>query len=174
MMLDAMNGNHPSFHLIDDHVLGNNGSVDNISKFENIIVMINGFIFNSDQICKSYGFLNKTDTELIAQLYRRFGFEKTISKIDGELTILLLDLDNSIIYISRDRLGLKSVYYYFGNEYICIASQPVAIAKLKNFNPVINKQYLALQLGSHYRTFDNDVDASPFLKYKSVASRFIY
>lgn len=167
-MLMSMPGTTQNFNIIDDYALGSTLSNSNIFKLNNTLIILDGFIFNSEELSKTYNIFGTTDAEIIIKLYDKFGFQKTISLIDGELTIVILDLKSKVLYLSRDKLGIKPAYYHVGKGFMSMASKPIAIVKLKNFKTEINKKYLALQLGSHYRTFDNDVDASPFLNLSQL------
>ena len=49
------------------------------------------------------------DTEVI--LYLRYGIENTINTIDGMFSIAVWDKKEECIYLARDRVGIKPLYW---------------------------------------------------------------
>ena len=85
-------------------------------KLENTSIIYNGEIYNLQEIKKiirSYGLKLKTtsDTELILQMYKIFGTE-CVNYFEGMWSFAIFDQKRQIIFISRDRLGEKPLYFY--------------------------------------------------------------
>lgn len=85
-----------------------------------IAIVFNGEIFNFKKLKKqhlqNYAFKTTSDTEVIIALYELFGIN-FVSLLDGMFAIALYDLSKDIIYLIRDRVGEKPLYYstYNGN-----------------------------------------------------------
>lgn len=73
-----------------------------------------------------------SDTEVILQAYRHWGFEKTLSKLRGMFAFAVWDEAQQMLYCARDRAGEKPFYYtqtadgkfIFGSEIKAILADP--------------------------------------------------
>lgn len=81
--------------------------------FDNIILMCNGEIYNSQQLIKLYKLPNNTgsDCEVIIHLYKIFGFKKTLQLLDGVFAISLYDSNKNHMYFARDTYGVRPLYF---------------------------------------------------------------
>ena len=79
-------------------------------------------------------FKSRTDTEVILYLYEKFGVE-FIKKLNGDFAIAILDKRCSKLFLIRDRLGVKPIYYYFNGKTLIFASEIKAFLETKiNFS----------------------------------------
>lgn len=107
---------------------------------ERVMLVFNGEIYNSFTLKNSllkdfpYRFRSRTDTEVILALYLKYGFEKTVSFLNGMFAICIVDLKNSRIYLARDRFGIKPLYYYKDEERFLFASEYKSILALSNLD----------------------------------------
>jgi asparagine synthase (glutamine-hydrolysing) len=109
------------------------------------IIVFNGEIYNYIELreelkLKGYSFKTNTDTEVIVAAYD-FWKEKCLEKFNGMWAIIILELSSGNFFISRDRFGIKPLYFYQDEEKICFVSE---IKQLKYLNenclkPNINK-----------------------------------
>jgi len=121
-----------------------------ISDDSNIIVVQNGEIFNHVELAKELnrdGYLCKThcDTEVILRLYERDGIE-SISKLNGMFAIAIYDKNIGALYLVRDRVGEKPLYFANENGRVLFASEIKSILKAsdsKEYNPEALNQFLA-------------------------------
>ncbi|MGA2678400.1 MAG: asparagine synthase (glutamine-hydrolyzing) [Sedimentisphaerales bacterium] len=101
--------------------------------FQNLAIVFNGEIYNFQEIRKElesfgYGFTSGTDTEVILAAYHRWG-DKCVEKFNGMWAFCIYDRDKQTLFISRDRFGIKPVYYYFDDRRFIFASELKAIRK---------------------------------------------
>jgi asparagine synthase (glutamine-hydrolysing) len=101
--------------------------------FQNLAIVFNGEIYNFQEIRKElescgYGFTSGTDTEVILAAYHRWG-EICVEKFNGMWAFCVYDRDKHTLFISRDRFGIKPVYYYFDGSRFIFASELKAIKK---------------------------------------------
>ncbi len=96
------------------HILEYNISPSNISfnghafKTENYIVFFQGRLFN---VCDKEMHLIESETaKTILNLYTTFGID-FLNHIDGSFSLAIIDLNNKEVFIARDRLGTKPLYY---------------------------------------------------------------
>lgn len=90
-------------------------------------IILNGEIYNyvelkEELLRKGYYFKSKTDTEVILASYLEWG-EKCIEHFNGMWAFAIWDQEKKIIFLSRDRLGVKPLYYFFHNNSFIFSSE---------------------------------------------------
>jgi len=101
--------------------------------FQNLAIVFNGEIYNFQEIrdeiqTLGYKFTSGTDTEVILAAYHRWG-DKCVEKFNGMWAFCIYDRDKQTLFISRDRFGIKPLYYYFDGQRFIFASELKAIKK---------------------------------------------
>ncbi|MCJ7728805.1 MAG: asparagine synthase (glutamine-hydrolyzing) [Sedimentisphaerales bacterium] len=101
--------------------------------FENLTIVYNGEIYNFQEIrdelqSLGYKFTSGTDTEVILAAYHRWG-DKCVEKFNGMWALCIYDRDKQTLFLSRDRFGIKPIYYYFDGRRFIFASELKAIKK---------------------------------------------
>ena len=97
------------------------------SSDEQYVIAFNGEIYNfltlrEELIEKGYQFKTHTDTEVILALYQFEGVE-LLKRITGMFAFALWDKSKESLFIARDRIGKKPLYYYQHNNDIAFASE---------------------------------------------------
>jgi asparagine synthase (glutamine-hydrolysing) len=90
-------------------------------------LMFNGEVYNFQEIARElselgHRFASASDTEVILAAYMRWG-SSCFSRLNGMWAMILLDLRDRKIIISRDRFGIKPLFYYHGKSRLIIASE---------------------------------------------------
>ncbi len=129
----------------------------NLAATPEVTVAIDGAVFNRAELGAA-----DNDAALVARLYAEHGFAETLRRINGDFAIALFDPDTSTLWLGRDRFGVKPLYYANGDGVFAFASRPRALLRVPGVSPELNRQFVALFAGSHYRTFDNQPDRSPY------------
>lgn len=85
-------------------------------------IVFNGEIYNFKEIRKElgergYSFNSNTDTEVILASYLEWGFD-CVKKFNGMWAFAIYDRAENILFLSRDRFGIKPLYYYYDNNLI--------------------------------------------------------
>ncbi|MBK7856401.1 MAG: asparagine synthase (glutamine-hydrolyzing) [Bacteroidetes bacterium] len=97
---------------------------------ENILeIIFNGEIYNFNDVKKElteYPFKTKTDTEVILAAYKKWG-RQCVHKFNGMFAFAIYNKHTKELFIARDRLGVKPVYYYKTNELFVFASEVRAL-----------------------------------------------
>lgn len=118
-----------------------------------ISVVFNGEIYNFRELrqeLSNYSFVSDSDTEVIIAAYLKWGID-FVNKINGMFAIALLDRDISSVYLIRDRVGKKPLYYYIDNEgNVVFGSELKAIKQSSIFKQEINTDIVGCYL---YRTY---------------------
>jgi len=145
---------------------------------ENVWISFNGEIYNYKKLRKllknKHKFKSSSDTEVILHLYEEIG-EEIFSKLEGMFAISLYDKKIDTMYLARDRMGKKPLYYgQFGNDLI-FASELKALHKHPSFEKKINKLALKSYLFYEYvptplSIFENVYKLEPatYLKIKDT------
>lgn len=90
-------------------------------------VTFNGEIYNFESIKREledlgYDFASKTDTEIIANAYREWGYD-CVDRFNGMWAFALYDTGKKILFLSRDRFGKKPLYYTLKNSNLIFSSE---------------------------------------------------
>ncbi|KAJ7244941.1 putative asparagine synthase [Mycena rebaudengoi] len=96
--------------------------------------VVTGEIYDHERIrdelqSQGYSFKSKSDSELVVQLYKRDGFNM-LFHLRGEFAFVLYDLKRRLLFVARDRFGIKPLYYTVDNGRILFASEMKAFMGL--------------------------------------------
>ena len=109
---------------------------------------------------RPYFFSTQTDTEVILAAYMRWG-KDCLQRFNGMFAFAIYDRQDKTIFIARDRLGIKPLYYSFQNHTLLFASEIRAIGKSGLIENKINTDalpdYLQYQTVHAPRTIMKDV-----------------
>lgn len=94
---------------------------------EEITLIFNGEIYNYKDLIVNENINNAdlksfTDTEVVLHLYRKHGID-FVKLLKGMWAFVIIDKSNGVIYASRDRLGMKPLYFYEYENGIILASE---------------------------------------------------
>lgn len=111
-----------------------------------IWIVFNGEIYNHLEIrkgleLKGYKYRSKTDTETILYAYQEYGIE-FISKLYGMFAIAIWDSHKGRLFLIRDRIGIKPLYYTSRNGALFFASEIKAILTQPDISREVNPQGL--------------------------------
>jgi asparagine synthase (glutamine-hydrolysing) len=111
--------------------------------FDNLCIVFNGEIYNFRKIqneLEEYGykFDSNSDTEVILKAFHKWGVN-FLNKLNGMFAIAILDCKNNKLYLFRDRIGIKPLYYYYKDGLFMFASEIKAFFKHINFKKELNK-----------------------------------
>ena len=116
------------------------------SRDGSITVVFNGEIYNFIGIRKElenrgYRLKSNSDTEVIICSYEEWGI-RCLEKFNGMFAIAIYDRKSDTVYLARDRLGKKPLYYYLNDGDFVFASEIKAILKYKYFIKDIDREAL--------------------------------
>lgn len=137
------------------------------SSIDEIYSIFNGEIYNFKELKQELknkfncSFSNNCDTEVIPYLYKFYG-EDFIKKIEGQFSIALYDKKNNCVFLYRDRLGKKPLYYIIDNKQneLYFASEITAISNIIDLELDIDEVFNIVSLWS--------VKNSPFKRLNQV------
>ncbi len=130
-----------------------------------VAVMCNGEIYNHPQLRKElegfgYIYYSNSDTETIVYAYKQWGID-AINRLEGMFAIVLYDFLTHELFLIRDRIGIKPLYFSLQNDVVSFASEIKALWQLPwNFKEV-NTQGMY-----HYLTYL--ATPAPMTLYKNI------
>jgi asparagine synthase (glutamine-hydrolysing) len=94
---------------------------------ETVWIVFNGEIFNHLSIKaeleqRGHLFKTKTDTEAIVHAYEEYG-EQCVHKLNGMFAFAIWDKTKNSLFVARDRLGVKPLYYFFNHDRFVFGSE---------------------------------------------------
>ena len=124
------------------------------SKDQRWTITFNGCIYNFQVLrqelkTKGHTFVSQTDTEVIAEGLSAYG-PSFLERLNGMFAIAAWDEQEKTLYLSRDRFGIKPLYYWFNGKTLLFASEVKAFFPFSAFQIKLN--YSAL---NEYFTFQN-------------------
>ncbi|MCF6340361.1 MAG: asparagine synthase (glutamine-hydrolyzing) [Sulfurimonas sp.] len=119
---------HQRLSILDAHSRSNQPL-----KHKNILLSFNGEIYNfkelKQKLSNSFEFKTNSDSEVIIAAYLKWGIE-FVEHFRGMFAIALLD--DKVLYLFRDRLGKKPLFYLEGKSFIFASEIKALIPFLNN------------------------------------------
>lgn len=117
--------------------------VKNVNNKEYTIVY-NGELYNteeirSDLVSKGYTFSSYSDTEVLLTAFIEYR-EKCVDYINGIFAFGIWDEQNKELFLARDPLGVKPLFYSIKNDSILFASEIKALLAHPMIDSVVDKQ----------------------------------
>lgn len=124
---------------------------------DDLMLTFNGEVYNYIELRaslkkKGYVFASGTDTEVVLAAYQEWG-QECVSHFNGMWAFAIHDQKKNQVFISRDRFGVKPLYYYENQSFLLFGSEIRQILTQKRHRKV-NQQILFdyLYLGYHHHT----------------------
>lgn len=111
-----------------------------------IAVVYNGEIYNFKRIRKElkkrgHSFYTETDTEIIVHAFEEYGVD-AFDRFDGMYAIAIHDIKNDTLYLVRDRMGEKPLYYNVDHKRAIFGSELKCLTSTKEISKMISKRAL--------------------------------
>ncbi len=116
-------------------------------------IVFNGMIYNYLELrrhleAKGYFFRTQSDTEVILHLYEEYGAD-CVLWLNGMFAFAIWEAKQQKLFLARDRLGVKPLYYTSFGGYFLFASEIKALLKFPGIKKEMNlrsvSEYLALE-----------------------------
>ena len=132
----------------------NNGAQPMSSRSNKWTVIFNGCIYNFSELkqelkSKGHSFVSETDTEVICEGLDEYGVS-FFERLNGMFAIAAWNEVDEELYLSRDRFGIKPLYYWFNGDIICFGSEIKAIIEHPDYEIDVDLDAL-----NEYFTFQN-------------------
>lgn len=119
-----------------------------------IWIVYNGELYNHQELRKGleargHRYRTHSDTETIVHLYEEYGRD-CVKHLRGMYAFAIWDRSKGRLFIARDRLGIKPLYYRFDGKSLLFASEIKAILAHPGVTPELNRPMLAEYLAFGY------------------------
>jgi asparagine synthase (glutamine-hydrolysing) len=138
---------HRRLSILD---LSQEGHQPMLSRDGRYVMAFNGEVYNHQCIRKELEAVGEiswrghSDTEVMLAAVSTWGLEKALSKFTGMFAIALWDRTDQRLYLIRDRMGEKPLYYGWCNGAFVFGSELKALKKYPGFSAEIDRNALAL------------------------------
>ena len=115
-------------------------------------LVYNGEIYNYRELREElteYSFRSNCDTEVILAAYLKWGI-RCVERFNGMFAFALYDRESGELFLARDRMGQKPLYYWKSGEQLVFASVLAPIMKCPGFQGKIRKEVLPRFLFQEY------------------------
>jgi asparagine synthase (glutamine-hydrolysing) len=139
---------HTGFHRELGIILGNNrlaiidlagGNQPIYNETGELAVVFNGEIYNYRELrreleAKGHAFRTKSDTEVIVHAFEAFGAD-CVDRLNGMFAFAIWNSADKTLFLARDRLGIKPLYFLQTDDAFAFASEPKALFALQGGRP---------------------------------------
>ncbi len=114
--------------------------------FGNYTICYNGEIYNTEEIRQSlinygYSFDTHCDTEVVLKAFHKWK-EKSFELLNGIFAYAIWDSKNKELFLCRDRIGVKPLYYSQLNHLFAFASRIKSLLLIPQIKPVVDENGL--------------------------------
>lgn len=164
---------HNRLKIIDIDDRSNQPFTSSNGKYD---IIFNGEIYNFKELAKEYNLKLKTksDTEVLLELYIKLG-PSMLNKLNGMFALLILNKETFELFIARDRLGIKPLYYTNYKGFMTVSSEIAPLISLYGFSKpdeIGIRQYLKLRAFFNGRTYLQKINMFP-AGYYMLNNKFI-
>lgn len=132
------NGNQPMISSDCRYVISYNGEIYNYKEIEK-------YLIEKNIILKT-----QTDTEVLLEAIAEWGISEILERARGMFAFALFDRQENVVYLARDKMGEKPLYYGMVGRRFAFASDIACFEKMHNFSNSINQQALKLYFQHGY------------------------
>lgn len=105
---------------------------------DEVWITLNGEIYNyielrNELIALGHSFISQSDTEVLLKAYTAWGVE-CLQKLNGMWSFVIYDKKKDLLFASRDRFGVKPLYYYRDENLLAFASEQKALLQIPDNN----------------------------------------
>jgi len=136
-IIDLSTGNQPQFNENESLAIVFNGEIYNYRELRDILIK------------KGHKFQTDSDTEAIVHAYEEYGFD-CLKYLNGMFGFAIFDKINRQLFIARDRVGIKPLYFYLDDETFAFGSEIKPMLQIEGIDRSIDIEALNLFLTFEY------------------------
>jgi len=126
-----------------------------ISSDGRYVIIFNGEVYNHASIRAElaglgHAFRGSSDTEVLLAAVSQWGVEPAVRRFNGMFAIALWDRHEKRLFLIRDRIGIKPLYYGWMGKTLLFGSELKALRSHPAFDAAIDRDVLALYLRFNY------------------------
>jgi|SRR5579863_1211341 len=146
---------HQRLSILD---LSRTGRQPMLSGSGRYVIAFNGEIYNYQELRRelhsesggAMAFRSNSDTEVMLAAFDRWGVEASVKRFNGMFAFAAWDRRHRSLYLGRDRMGEKPLYYGWVGRTLLFASELKALRAHADFSAEINRDALAIYLRHDY------------------------
>ncbi|MDL1975735.1 MAG: asparagine synthase (glutamine-hydrolyzing) [Deltaproteobacteria bacterium] len=115
------------------------------------VIVYNGEVYNFNALkaeVDQHSFFSRTDTEVLLYLYEEHGHQ-CLNKLNGMFALAIWDETKGELFLARDRIGIKPLYYTIMNGVFAFSSEIKALLRLPWVKAELDEEALY-----HFLTFN--------------------
>lgn len=153
---------HRRLKIID---LSEHGAQPMVDAELGLTLVFNGCIYNYRDLRRElenegYDFFSSSDTEVVLKAYKYWG-EACVQKFNGMFSFVIYERDTGQVFLARDRLGIKPLYYLMNDHNLAFASSLPALLRHPDaktqINPVALNHYICFRAIVTYKTLFKNI-----------------
>lgn len=130
---------HRRLSIVDLNDTGNQPMVSNCGRW---VIVFNGEIYNHNELRKDLlnhgvSFHGTSDTEVLLNCWIKWG-DKCLTRLVGMYAFTIYDKNRGVVYLVRDRIGVKPLYYLIQDNFFAFSSECKSFHELPNFRKKIS------------------------------------
>ncbi len=142
---------HRRLSIID---LSEQGRQPMFNEDSSVCLVFNGEIYNflelrKDLLSKGHIFKGRSDSEVIIHSYEEYGAD-CVKHLRGMFAFAIYDIAKKSLFLARDRIGIKPLYYYHKGGRFIFSSEIKSILEDRNVEREVNLQALYDYLGFEF------------------------
>jgi asparagine synthase (glutamine-hydrolysing) len=124
-----------------------NGRMPLTNEDDNLWIIFNGEIYNFIELRldleeNGHVFKTRTDTEVVLHLYEEYGVQ-SLEKLNGQFAIVIWDREKKELFLARDRVGIRPLFYSNVNDRLVFASEMKALFEYPELEAKISSQAIS-------------------------------
>lgn len=123
------------FHRLS--IMGLDQQSTTILEKDNVYLICNGEIYNYQELMEKHNYTPTThsDCESILAVYLNSPktIEENLETLDGVFSFIILDLNNNHVFVARDRLGVRPLFYKKTRNTLEFSSEAKGLISKKNY-----------------------------------------
>jgi len=120
-----------------------------------LVIVFNGEIYNAgdyrqELINDGVSLRGHSDTEILIHLFYKYGMPSVLERLNGMFAFAVCDLRNGALYLARDRVGIKPLYWTYVDNKFMFASEMKAFLFHPSFEPNVREESIDEYLSYRY------------------------
>ncbi|MCW5877058.1 MAG: asparagine synthase (glutamine-hydrolyzing) [Anaerolineales bacterium] len=145
---DAEKGVALGFRRLAILDLSVNGRQPMLSANGRYVIIYNGEVYNFQELqktleAKGHRFKGGSDTEVMLAAIQAWGVGEATKRFNGMFAFALWDAQEEMLYLVRDRLGIKPLYYGWQGDHFFFGSELKALRRHAAFTAAVDRNALS-------------------------------